>query len=181
MTTPVRPLHEIAREITSLWPDPFFGAIPYIGAMRRLASVTDSFGYDSGHDIVMYFLSNAKTWKGNDAARIKNELRVMIGQKPVVSRATAPKAVSNATAERKMQAAVVKAAVMRAIFCPFTGQVLDMRRAVVIDTGTRMFVCTATHWDEVRPSFEEHLGAEAMAKVKVYDGRELYTPSGRVR
>ena len=74
--------------------------------------------------------------------------------------------------------AIVKAAVMRAIFCPYTGDILDMRRAVVVDTGTTSFVCTARHWDEL---LAEHPTTLADMKrlnggraVKVYDGRELF-------
>lgn len=68
---------------------------------------------------------------------------------------------------------IVKAAVMRAIFCPFTGVILDMRRAVVVVTSTRSFVMAATHWDEVRPAIEAAL-ARAEQTVDVYDGRELF-------
>jgi len=74
--------------------------------------------------------------------------------------------------------ALVKAAVMREIFCPYTGDILDMRRAVVVDTGTTSFVCTARHWDEL---LAEHPTTLADMKrlnggrpVKLYDGRELF-------
>lgn len=69
---------------------------------------------------------------------------------------------------------LVKAAVMRQIFCPFTGTIMDMRRAVVVDTGTRQFVMHATHWDEVKDRFFEHIGDDAAKRVSVYDGRELF-------
>lgn len=79
MTTPTtRPLHEIAREIRATWAKPYFGAVPYIDAMGALGSVTESMGYDRGSDIVLYFLSNAKTWRGEDAKRIKAELKAML-------------------------------------------------------------------------------------------------------
>ena len=68
---------------------------------------------------------------------------------------------------------IVKAAVMRSIFCPFTGVVLDMRRAVVLNTGTASFVCTATHWDEVKDDVLSHLVA-AGREPNIYDGRELF-------
>ena len=73
-----RPLSVIAAEIAAEWPTPYFGAVPYLDAMRSLDSVTDSFGWDSGKDTVLYFLSNAKTWRGESARRIKAELKAMV-------------------------------------------------------------------------------------------------------
>jgi hypothetical protein len=73
-----RPLNEIAFEIRKTWPKPYFGAIPYIEAMFSLDKITDSFGYDSGESIVSYFLANAKTWRGEDAKRIKAELNSIL-------------------------------------------------------------------------------------------------------
>jgi hypothetical protein len=73
-----RPLYIIAAEIKRVWPNPYFGAVPYIDAMRSLDAVTDSYGYDEADDIVRYFLSNANTWRGEDARRIKAELKGML-------------------------------------------------------------------------------------------------------
>ena len=73
-----RPLHIIAQEIISTWPKPYFGAVPYIEAMRGLVTMDSSYGHDSADDIVMYFLSNAKYWRGEDAKRIKAELNSML-------------------------------------------------------------------------------------------------------
>ena len=73
-----RPLHEIAAEIRHTWPNVYFGAVPYLEAMTRLGSVSDSFGWDTGKDVVLYFLSNAKTWRGDDARRIKAELKALL-------------------------------------------------------------------------------------------------------
>lgn len=67
---------------------------------------------------------------------------------------------------------LVKAAVMRAIFCPFTGVVLDMRRAVVVATPSKMFVMAATHWDALSESARDVI--KGRANVTVYDGRELF-------
>lgn len=73
-----RSLHNIAGEIIKDWPNPYFGAVPYIAAMRHIESVTDSYGHDDGKGIVIYFLSNAKTWRGETAKRIKAELKGML-------------------------------------------------------------------------------------------------------
>lgn len=73
-----RPLHEIADEIRKTWPKVYFGAVPYLDAMRYMDTVSDQFGADNGKGIVLYFLDNAKTWRGDDARRIKAELKAMV-------------------------------------------------------------------------------------------------------
>lgn len=76
-----RPLHKIADEIGRLWREPYFGAAPYIYGMRHLDRITDKFGGDDGVDVVMYFLDNARTWRGEDAKRIKAELKAMLPER----------------------------------------------------------------------------------------------------
>lgn len=73
-----RELHEIAREIDLEWRHPYFGAVPYIVAMRQLTTITSSYYEDDGKSVVLYFLSNAKTWRGDVARRIKAELKALI-------------------------------------------------------------------------------------------------------
>lgn len=73
-----RPLYQIAREIKKTWPKVYFGAVPYLEAMASLDRITDAYGYDSGDMIVRYFLSNATTWRGEDARRIKAELKKLL-------------------------------------------------------------------------------------------------------
>ena len=74
----VRPISEIAREIKSDWKKPYFGAVPYLQAMMSLNSIDDEFyGFDDAKSIVLYFLSNAGTWRGETAKRIKAELKAM--------------------------------------------------------------------------------------------------------
>ena len=73
-----RSLSQIAREILDDWKKPYFGAVPYINAMLDLNKITDDFHLDSGISIVRYFLSNAGTWRGETARRIKAELKTMI-------------------------------------------------------------------------------------------------------
>ncbi|ACE80011.1 hypothetical protein KI248_gp15 [Mycobacterium phage Phaded] len=77
-TTETRPLHVIADDIRRTWPKMYFGAQPYWQAMRDLSSINDSYGCDSAKSIVLYFLSNASTWRGEDARRIKAELKAMV-------------------------------------------------------------------------------------------------------
>lgn len=75
----VRPLHAIARDIRTLWPNMYFGAVPYVDAMSTLTGIGDMYGMDHARDIVRYFLANASTWRGADARRIKAELKALIG------------------------------------------------------------------------------------------------------
>jgi len=78
MATTARTLSTIAAEIRSDWRAPYFGAVPYIDAMSALSGVGDSYGAERGAGIVLYFLSNAATWRGDTARRIKAELKAMI-------------------------------------------------------------------------------------------------------
>lgn len=73
-----RPLHEIARDIRADWARPYFGAVPYLDAMGTLNTIEDKFMYDSGYSVVLYFLANANTWRGDTARRVKAELKAMI-------------------------------------------------------------------------------------------------------
>lgn len=77
-TTTTRPLYEIAQEIRQDWHPVYFGAVPYLNAMESLQSVEQAYGYDTGDSIVRYFLSNARTWKGEVARRVKKELNAML-------------------------------------------------------------------------------------------------------
>jgi asparagine synthetase B (glutamine-hydrolysing) len=73
----VRPLSVIANEIAKEWKNVNFGAVPYLNAMRSLDSITDTYGMDSAKSIVLYFLSNARSFQGEAAKRIKLELNKM--------------------------------------------------------------------------------------------------------
>lgn len=72
-----RPLSEIATEISNDWTKVYFGAVPYLDAMQTLNSIEDDYIHESGKSIVLYFLANAGTWRGETARRIKKELNTM--------------------------------------------------------------------------------------------------------
>lgn len=76
-----RRLSDIAQDIRANWPKMSRRAKPYVDAMATLPSI-DAFVYqddvDEADTIVRYFLSNATTWRGEDARRIKAELKAMI-------------------------------------------------------------------------------------------------------
>jgi len=73
-----RPIHEISREIRADWLKPYFGAVPYLIAMETLTSTSDNYGCDSARSVLAYFLSNATTWRGETARKIKLELKAML-------------------------------------------------------------------------------------------------------
>ena len=75
--TATRPLYEIAREIKNDWKNVYFGAKPYLDAMATLDSINDNYMFDSAKSIVLYFLGNASTWRGETARRINKELTAM--------------------------------------------------------------------------------------------------------
>lgn len=74
----MRKLNEIAREIQYDWKNVYFGAVPYLDAMKTLNTIDDSYHYDSARSIVNYFLANASGWRGEVARRIKKELKDML-------------------------------------------------------------------------------------------------------
>ena len=76
--TSPRPLSTIAREIRATWKNIYFGAVPYLDAMDSLNTIADKYGSDSAQQIVAYFLSNARAWKGGVAKHIKAELQGML-------------------------------------------------------------------------------------------------------
>ena len=76
-----RPLYEIAADIRENWKNIYFGAVPYRDAMSELNTINDKYYADSAKSVVLYFLANASSWRGEDAKRIKAELKKMAGVK----------------------------------------------------------------------------------------------------
>ena len=73
-----RPLYAIASEIRQDWKPVHPFAVPYLDAMSTLDKITDNYMFDSADSIVRYFLSNATTWRGEVARRVKAELKAML-------------------------------------------------------------------------------------------------------
>lgn len=80
-TTMHRPIHTIAREIIADWKKPYFGAVPYLAAMQSLDTVDDAYGYDDARSIILYFMANATTWRGEKAREIKAELKALTARR----------------------------------------------------------------------------------------------------
>ena len=73
-----RSLSEIARDIRQSWTKVSPYAVPYLEAMETLNSINDRYILDSADSVVRYFLSNANSFRGDDAQRIKAELKAML-------------------------------------------------------------------------------------------------------
>jgi len=72
-----RPLSSIAGEISGDWEKVNYAAQPYLDAMSELTSIEDDYYYDSAKSVVLYFLANAGSWRGDTARRVKTELKEM--------------------------------------------------------------------------------------------------------
>lgn len=77
----MRPISEVARDIKHHWQSPYFGAVPYLQAMLQLEHVTDMYGMDDARGIILYFLPNANTFRGEAARRLKQELKDILKRK----------------------------------------------------------------------------------------------------
>jgi len=74
-----RTLCRIATDIREHWkPAIHRDALPYVIAMSSMGWIGDKYGVSRGDQIVAKFLSNAATWHGEDARRVKAELREML-------------------------------------------------------------------------------------------------------
>jgi len=80
-----RPIRDIAGEIALDWckdgvSKVNYAAQPYLDAMFHLTSTDDDYGLDSGRSVVAYFLSNAGTYRGETARKVKAELNEMLAK-----------------------------------------------------------------------------------------------------
>jgi hypothetical protein len=70
-----RSISSIAYDIKRVWAKPYFGAKPYLDAMTQLDNINSKYMYDDARSVIMYFLANASTFRGNDAKVLKQELK----------------------------------------------------------------------------------------------------------
>ena len=81
-TQNTRSIASIAREIRSDWGAKVnFAARPYLAEMMHLNTLEDACGHDSAKSIVLYFLANASTYRGEKAKALKAELKTLCGMK----------------------------------------------------------------------------------------------------
>ena len=67
-------ISDLARIIRADWASVNFGAKPYLNAMRSIENLNDAYGCEDGRTQVLYFLSNATSWRGDVARQVKAEL-----------------------------------------------------------------------------------------------------------
>lgn len=72
-----RPIWEIGNDIERNWAKVNYAARPYLDAMNELDDINGMYYADTAKSVVLYFLANAGTWRGEDARRIKAELKGM--------------------------------------------------------------------------------------------------------
>lgn len=84
-----RTIGQIALDVSREWAKPYYGAVPYLSAMLTLDHLAVPFvdadqktqwrrtmyGCDTAESVVLYFLSNASTFKGERAKALKAELK----------------------------------------------------------------------------------------------------------
>jgi hypothetical protein len=68
-------ISQLAQVVRKDWKKVYFGAVPYLEAMFSLNNINDNYILDSGKSIVLYFLSNASSWRGDTARAVKAELK----------------------------------------------------------------------------------------------------------
>ena len=74
-----RRIFEIAKDIQNEWGNKVnYAASPYLEAMSFLSSPNDKYGFDSGAEILSYFLSNASSFRGEKARELKVEIREIL-------------------------------------------------------------------------------------------------------
>lgn len=82
-----RPLNEIASDIRKDWSaQSKSGRVPphadaYLRPMETLTAITDNYHMDSAESVVLYFLANAGTYRGEKARMLKAELKAIAGVK----------------------------------------------------------------------------------------------------
>lgn len=77
----MREIREVAVDIRKAWPKVNYAAAPYLDAMASLKGPGDAFFQDDAKSIVLYFLSNASSFKGDAAKALKAELKSIINIK----------------------------------------------------------------------------------------------------
>jgi hypothetical protein len=74
----MRKIYEIAHDIKSDWKKVNYAAVPYLNAMLELETIDDKYGCDGAKSIILYFLSNASSYRGETAKQLKGELKQLI-------------------------------------------------------------------------------------------------------
>jgi hypothetical protein len=92
----MRTIYEIAEEIKSDWKNPSnkYAAL-YLDKMLSLKSIEDYCGNDPASFVITEFLENAKYYRGENARRLKNELKMLLPKKKIRKSIYAPQYCSS--------------------------------------------------------------------------------------
>lgn len=74
----MRAIHEVTSDIRREWPNVHYTARPYLDAMFYLCDKHSKYGLDSASDIVLRFIGNATSFRGERARELKAELKQII-------------------------------------------------------------------------------------------------------
>jgi hypothetical protein len=69
---------EIAHAIAKDWTNVSPYATDYLNAMKEIRSVEDNYYADSAKSVILYFLANANTYRGENARAYKALLKEMV-------------------------------------------------------------------------------------------------------
>ena len=69
---------EIAHAIAKDWINVNPYAVDYLNAMKQIRSVKDSYYAESAHSVILYFLANAGTYRGENARTYKALLKDLL-------------------------------------------------------------------------------------------------------
>ena len=69
---------EIAHAIAKDWQNISPYAADYLNAMKEIRSVEDNYYADSAKSVILYFLANASTYRGENARSYKALLKAMV-------------------------------------------------------------------------------------------------------
>ena len=68
----------VAHDIRESWTNVYFGAVPYLEALRVLTDARSVYGVDSAKNVATYFLANANGFRGRQAQQLKLELEFLV-------------------------------------------------------------------------------------------------------
>ena len=78
MNTAKVTVSEIAYAIEKDWNNVSIYAQDYLNAMKEIKSIDDTYYADSAKSVVMYFLANASSYRGESARAYKDLLKKMV-------------------------------------------------------------------------------------------------------
>jgi hypothetical protein len=69
---------EIAHAIANDWQNVNPYAVDYLNAMKQIRSVNESYYAESAHSVILYFLANAGSYRGENARTYKALLKDLL-------------------------------------------------------------------------------------------------------